>query len=145
MRAELAEWELLAPAIEVYSGAKSTVAFRLRLKRKWQWFGLNHMSVIGLITTTVHTYAYVHMHTRTCALMHECGVEVFYVFTIPPSAAADRASVTFTLILTVVAAKLVLADSLPKISYLTELDRFLLSCFGLIMVAPTRACMHYDM
>lgn len=41
----------------------------------------------------------------------------FYTFCIPPSDVADRASVTFTLVLTVTAPRLVVSDSLPKLSY----------------------------
>ena len=47
---------------------------------------------------------------------------------------ADRASVSFTLLLTVTAAKLVVADSLPKLSYLTVLDKYMMACFGVIVL-----------
>ena len=79
--------------------------FRITLQRKCRWFVVNHLLLIGLLTTLV-----------------------FYVFVIPPTEVADRASVSFTLLLTVTAAKLVVADSLPRLSYLTVLDKYMLAC-----------------
>jgi hypothetical protein len=43
-------------------------------------------------------------------------------FNIPVVDVADRASVTLTMLLTVVAYKLLLSDSLPSVSYFTLLD-----------------------
>ena len=43
---------------------------------------------------------------------------------------ADRLSVTLTLLLTSVAYKFVVASSLPQVSYLTYLDFYVLTCFG---------------
>lgn len=53
-------------------------------------------------------------------------------FVISLKEVADRSSVTLTLLLTVVAFKLLLADTLPKVSYLTYLDWYTMFCFAVI-------------
>jgi hypothetical protein len=47
---------------------------------------------------------------------------------------ADRGSVNMTLLLTVVAFKLLLSDNLPKVAYLTYLDKYVLTSFIFIFV-----------
>jgi len=44
----------------------------------------------------------------------------------------DRLAIIFTMLLTVVAFKLVIADKLPKLSYTTDLDSFIDGCFATI-------------
>ena len=80
-------------------------------QRKYRWFVVNHLMLIGLLTSLA-----------------------FYVFVVPPADVADRASVTFTLVLTVTAAKLVVADSLPKLPFLTVLDKYMIACFILLFM-----------
>jgi hypothetical protein len=53
-------------------------------------------------------------------------------FLIPVHELADRGTVTMTLLLTVVAFKLLLSDNLPKVSYLTLLDNYVLAAFMFI-------------
>lgn len=48
----------------------------------------------------------------------------FGAFTVPWTDIADRFSVTLTLLLTLVAYKLVISTSLPQVSYLTLLDKY---------------------
>ena len=50
-------------------------------------------------------------------------------FAVPKSDTADRLSVSMTMVLTVVAFKLQISDSLPDLSYLTLLDGFILGSF----------------
>ncbi|XP_066292111.1 glycine receptor subunit alpha-4-like isoform X1 [Branchiostoma lanceolatum] len=52
----------------------------------------------------------------------------FTAFSVPPNEPADRLSVTLTLLLTSVAFKFVVTQSLPTISYLTLLDKYVLLC-----------------
>ncbi|XP_054751566.1 gamma-aminobutyric acid receptor subunit epsilon-like [Lytechinus pictus] len=52
----------------------------------------------------------------------------FTSFVVERGAPADRLSVTVTLLLTAVAFKYVVSQSLPLISYLTMLDKYVLSC-----------------
>ncbi|XP_078691440.1 cys-loop ligand-gated ion channel-like isoform X1 [Branchiostoma floridae x Branchiostoma belcheri] len=52
----------------------------------------------------------------------------FTAFSVPPNEPADRLGVTLTLLLTSVAFKFVVTQSLPTISYLTLLDKYVLLC-----------------
>lgn len=45
---------------------------------------------------------------------------------------ADMSSITLTLILTAVAYKFIIADNMPKCSYSTALDKYVLGCFGMM-------------
>lgn len=57
------------------------------------------------------------------------SVLVFTSWAIPAEELADRLSVTLTLVLTSVAFKYMVAQELPKISYLTLLDKYILMSF----------------
>lgn len=54
-------------------------------------------------------------------------------FIVPPNEFADRCAVTLTLLLTSVAFKLVIAEKLPSISYLTLADKYVLGSVGLVI------------
>ena len=56
------------------------------------------------------------------------------VYMVPIRDVADRGSITLTLLLTAVAFQLVLQDDLPKVPYLTYLDKYVLASFILIFV-----------
>ena len=60
------------------------------------------------------------------------SVLVFTSFAISPSDLADRLSVTLTLVLTSVAFKYMVAQELPRISYLTLLDKYILLSFAFL-------------
>ncbi len=53
-------------------------------------------------------------------------------FIIPSNSLADRMSVNLTLLLTAVAFKFVVSQSLPHISYLTLLDKYVLTSFVML-------------
>ena len=55
-------------------------------------------------------------------------------FVVPVTSIADRSGVTLTLLLTVVAFKMVLSDTLPKVAYLTYLDLYVFACFLVIFI-----------
>jgi hypothetical protein len=54
------------------------------------------------------------------------------VYTVPVHDTADRSSIAFTLLLTAVAYKFVVAADLPKIGYLTLLDKYIVLSFGVL-------------
>jgi hypothetical protein len=58
----------------------------------------------------------------------------FSTYLIELTAVGDRGGVNLTLLLTVVAFKLLLSDNLPKVSYLTYLDWYVLISFGAIFL-----------
>ena len=116
----LPDYDLLPPRIECHASAHAqgdageepcTVAvFRFVLQRKWTWILVNHLLLNFLITSVG-----------------------FYAFVIGDSETGDRAGVTLTLLLTVMASKLVVADSLPKLGYLTMLDKYMMACLSLLL------------
>ena len=71
-----------------------------------RWYIFNHMMPLGVVSTLT-----------------------FYVFGMEVKELSERGQVSFTLLLTVMAAKFVLADHLPKIAFLTVIDYYILSCF----------------
>mmetsp|Transcript_4128 Transcript_4128/g.7719 ORF Transcript_4128/g.7719 Transcript_4128/m.7719 type:complete len:402 (-) Transcript_4128:90-1295(-) len=55
-------------------------------------------------------------------------------FVVPRDETADRLSVSLTILLTTVAFKLQIGDSLPQISYLTLIDEFILSSIAFVIL-----------
>ena len=64
----------------------------------------------------------------TCALVFLALMSFF----LPPTSLKDREDVTLTLILTAVALRLVMADYLPRVHYITRADRVMKKCFNLL-------------
>jgi len=89
----------------------SNICYSVTLMRKYDWFTFNNIYIMGFVSSLV-----------------------FLVGGIPMDGLADRASVTLGLLLTVVAQKFSVADLLPKLSYLTVMDLYILCCFALIIV-----------
>ncbi len=53
-------------------------------------------------------------------------------FRVDASEVADMSSITLTLILTAVAYKFIISDNMPKCSYFTILDKYILACFAML-------------
>lgn len=68
-----------------------------------------------------------------------CVLTAFDAFVMDVTEHGDRMALVVTLLLTVVAIKFSLADSLPRLPYLTFLDRWLLSLF-LMLIAIAAEC-----
>merc|ERR1719247_618543 len=51
----------------------------------------------------------------------------FCSFTVPLSEVADRSSITLTLLLSIIAYKLIIKDELPKVNFLTLIDVYILA------------------
>jgi len=60
---------------------------------------------------------------------------IFMTFTIEYTDISGRAGVDLTLLLTLIAQKFTLAGDVPKIAYLTFLDKYIFSCLMLVVVA----------
>jgi len=56
----------------------------------------------------------------------------FCSFTVPVNEVADRASITLTLLLSIIAYKLIIKDELPKVNFLTLIDFYILACMALV-------------
>uniref|UniRef100_A0A7S3V3K3 Neurotransmitter-gated ion-channel ligand-binding domain-containing protein n=1 Tax=Aplanochytrium stocchinoi TaxID=215587 RepID=A0A7S3V3K3_9STRA len=54
---------------------------------------------------------------------------------VSPSDSADRLATTITLLLTLVAFKFVLADAIPKVGYLTYMDKYVLTSYFFLMIS----------
>ena len=67
-------------------------------------------------------------------LMFIITILCFVSFSIESSAVGDKLSVCLTLLLTAVAFKFVVSGSLPPVSYLTILDKYVLSCILFIFL-----------
>jgi hypothetical protein len=62
----------------------------------------------------------------------------------PPNEFSDRLANTFTLLLTVVAFKIVLGERLPKCSYLTIADKYITCAFALLSIAGFECMLSYS-
>lgn len=56
----------------------------------------------------------------------------FCSFTVPVNEVADRASITLTLLLSIIAYKLIIKDELPKVNFLTLIDFYILTCMAIV-------------
>ena len=110
---EMLEWEYHQPVIHNVrpQGEKGKLIAVFRVSRKYASYVVNVMVI--------------------CGLLAQCTI-VSWV--IPVFDMADRSSVTLSLLLTIVAYKLVLTEMLPKVAYLTYIDYYVLACFGMIFV-----------
>ena len=61
---------------------------------------------------------------------------ILSTFAMPPTSLGDRTAITTTLLLAIVAFKIVISDNLPKISYPTRIDNYVSFCmlWGLLVV-----------
>ena len=116
------EWTVYAPCTRM-SGkrySKQSIAFTMIVARKYgHYLRTIVLPLFGLTTST------------------------FIAFVIDPTDLADRLSIVFTMLLTIVAFKLVVADKLPKLAYSTVLDTYMDGNFVTIfLVALASAVAH---
>eukprot|EP00441_Pelagodinium_beii_P018499 CAMPEP_0197668346 /NCGR_PEP_ID=MMETSP1338-20131121/69070_1 /TAXON_ID=43686 ORGANISM="Pelagodinium beii, Strain RCC1491" /NCGR_SAMPLE_ID=MMETSP1338 /ASSEMBLY_ACC=CAM_ASM_000754 /LENGTH=433 /DNA_ID=CAMNT_0043247753 /DNA_START=1 /DNA_END=1302 /DNA_ORIENTATION=+ len=90
----------------------STVEIKVKVVRQASYYLLNVICIMCLICSFV-----------LCA------------WAVHPGAIADRWGVDFNLILTAVAYKLIINDMLPRLSYVTTLDIYVLACFIFLSVS----------
>lgn len=81
----------------------------LRISRRWFKYAMNIVFIVVLLTFFG-----------------------FSSYSIPLSNYADRASVTLTILLTMVAFMLVINDMIPTVPYLTWLDKYMLYSFSIV-------------
>ena len=108
----LTEWLIYRPNAETAYDKNRKPLFRAHIvvRRKHFYYSFNVVGMMGAITTLGFTTA-----------------------AQPPAEFADRCTVTLTLLLTAVAFKLVIADSLPKVAYVTKLDAYI--SFGFVLLS----------
>mmetsp|Transcript_4171 Transcript_4171/g.6713 ORF Transcript_4171/g.6713 Transcript_4171/m.6713 type:complete len:471 (-) Transcript_4171:46-1458(-) len=58
----------------------------------------------------------------------------FTSFTVPLNEVADRASITLTLLLSIIAYKFIIKDELPKVNFMTLIDKYILASMSIVAV-----------
>ena len=112
----LPEWTVGSPVVERHSMKFRNTKVNLMITRKITYYMTNIVGMmIGLTLLCLGT------------------------FLVPEEDLADRLGIILTLVLTAVAFKFVVADSIPKLGYNTYIDIFLLLNFGLLFMM-TAAC-----
>ena len=103
---------MLTPKMKVENNGdmRPILIFEFNLMRNYTWFLYNFIMISGLIATLG-----------------------FCTFGTPQSEFADRCAGTFTLLLTLIAQKLAIAEVVPRTSKSTVLDKYLFSCFLLLV------------
>ena len=69
--------------------------------------------------------------TNVVIPMGVVSTSLFATFVLPPNETNDRLAASLTILLAMVTFKYVISDKLPKISYVTLIDSYVLVCFGL--------------
>lgn len=100
---EMMEWTMCEPKVKRGSPAHKEAIVELVVKRQPGFFIIN---VVGLMLMISFTG--------------------FVIFMLPISDLNDRINILLTLLLTAVAFKFVIADSIPKVGYATILDKFVI-------------------
>ena len=86
---------------------------------------------IAMLLTRESTFFVLNVALPLCLFSFMC----LFQFALPRYDTANRLNMGFTLVLTAVAFKFSITDMVPKISYMTVLDRYLLLSSGLIVLA----------
>jgi hypothetical protein len=102
----LLEWDMFEPHVTVSGGQNQShdYIFKAQILRKYRYFAINVMFATGLISTLAFT---------CFAVPQDTGLT---------GSTVGRLQIIAAYLLTVVAFKFVIADSLPKVSYMTVLD-----------------------
>ena len=101
------EWTVDPPTLERHKVKARNTKVMLHITRKSTYYVTNIIIImLGLVSLCFSTFA------------------------VPVEDLADRMSIVLTLLLTAVAFKFVIADSLPKLGFNTFLDNFILINFG---------------
>ena len=110
---KLSEWERYEPHGRAYTDSKGRAKYTITLPmlRRHRFYVTNVMAIMSAI----------------CFLS-------FTSFGLPTEQLADRSSIVLTLLLTAVAFKLVIADSIPKVGYFTVMDYYMNGMFVLLFI-----------
>lgn len=120
------EWRMYAPAIRTTAPKPGT---------------LIHQKQALEVTMLVQRKSAHYLRTVVLPLFGLTSM-TFFAFLLEPADLADRQALVITMLLTVVAFKLVVADSLPKLSYSTRLDTYMEGCFITIFAIAIENAIH---
>ena len=114
--------------------------FRARLNHNLQ--SVNDYPVYAMRISAARRWGY-YVHSIAVVL---CLLVLLQVGTLlaPPTEFSDRLANTFTLLLTVVAFKIVLGERLPKCSYLTIADKYITCAFALLSIAGFQCMLSFS-
>lgn len=109
----LAEWLRYEPTAETSTDSKGRAKYTIKipLVRRYEYYV---WSILGIIASI--------------------SFLAFVSFAINADDLPGRSSLVVTLLLTMVAFKLVISDILPKVSYWTCLDYYINACFGMLLI-----------
>jgi len=115
---ELAEWFMFEPHVKIgrISGGTATFTLKMKVFRKFQYYLSNVIGMMGGITTLA-----------------------FFSFLFEPTMWEQKSTYIATLLLTSVAFKFVVDGSLPKVSFTTILDLYMLVAFGIMVTVLVQA------
>ena len=114
---EMAEWEVCQPLVERVNPKHKVTQVKLQVMRKSQYY-MNNIVVMMLGITTLS----------------------LSTFVLEPEDVASRLGNILTLLLTSVAFKFVIGDSLPKVTYDTEMDSFLFRNMSILFLTAVLVC-----
>ena len=126
-------FSLIVGSIQYHSGALDMSEWRIckpKVKQR-----SDNFSTVEVVVNRVHEY----YMFNVCSLLGGLSALSALTFTCDLRANGERLGVNMTLLLTAVAFKQLIAESLPKISYLTILDKWMLLCL-FSLFASTIAC-----
>eukprot|EP00823_Brevimastigomonas_motovehiculus_P000389 TRINITY_DN1047_c0_g1_i1.p1 TRINITY_DN1047_c0_g1~~TRINITY_DN1047_c0_g1_i1.p1 ORF type:complete len:348 (+),score=87.96 TRINITY_DN1047_c0_g1_i1:101-1144(+) len=121
---------------------------------EWQFLATKWQVVLTDPSESTSKRSYSELHVKLQAMrksesyLWNVGVVTFIIvslaflaFCMRPEELSNRLAVTLTLLLTAVAFKLMVSDSLPKVAYLTLLDKYILAAFlFLYIIALENGC-----
>ena len=112
---QLPEWSMCMPLVKRGSPAHKSTDVALQVVRRPQYYLRNIVSVVTMLS-----------------------VMSLFSFAIPIKEISERINTIITLLLTTVAFKFVIGDSLPRVNYNTKLDKFMFkNMLFLFLVATT--------
>jgi len=117
---ELAEWLMYEPHVKIgrVSGSGATFSLKMKVLRKHHYYMSNVIVMMAGITTLA-----------------------FFSFLFEPAMWEQKSSYCATLLLTSVAFKFVVDSSLPKVSFTTILDLYMLVAFGTMIAVLVQAAL----
>lgn len=118
-KGELVDWTTHPPQFEIFkAGNYDTMALTFKLQRRWiSYFWRVMFTAIVISTLTLTSYA------------------------IPVKETSNRLTLAITLLLTMVAFQFITSGYIPRLAYLTILDKFITTCFLFISTIITQSAL----
>ncbi|EDO37396.1 predicted protein [Nematostella vectensis] len=111
---------------------------RLTLSREWHQYIIGNFSAVVAVFSIERSYTYflTHVYGTSCVIVFISWMG----FVIPPDQTAARIAVGVTTLLTQVTVINILNSSMPKVSYVKSIDKFLISCLIFVFLSLIEYC-----